>query len=354
MKQPTRASKLWPTMLIVAGIVGIWFLWPHLWTLVLTALMAYLFYPLFKKLRRGKGYFAAWGTLFISFLVVLVPIAIILAAAIGQLSHLAEVAGKADNWSRMPDALQDAIAAANSILEPLTGTRPSITEQGIVEYLRRTVPVLAEALGTVLLGVLASIPAIAVAFVIYAFVFVELLLRGPRLIEKLKQLSPLTKVDTDLYFERIGMMTNAMVKGQMMISMIISAISAALLIPLGYGEYFFILFVIFTILNFIPLGCGILLIPMVLYSMATGQFWLGLLILILYYAAGYLDPVLRPRFIPKKIQLSTGITIVATFCGIAYFGLLGVVYGPIITILIMTTVDFYLKNKQRLAAQTTT
>lgn len=339
-------------MLIVAGIVGIWFLWPHLWTLVLTALMAYLFYPLFKKLRRGKGYFAAWGTLFISFLVVLVPIGIIIAAAIGQLSHLAEVAGKADTWRQMPAALEDAIAAANSILEPIIGTRPSITEAGTIEYLQKTVPVLAEALAAVLLGVLASIPAIAIAFVIYTFVFVELLLRGPRLIEKLKQLSPLTKTDTNLYLERVGMMTNAMVKGQMMISMIISAISAALLIPLGYGEYFFILFIIFTILNFIPLGCGIVLVPLVIYSMATGQFWLGLLIFILYYAAGYLDPILRPRFIPKKIQLSTGITIVATFCGIAYFGLLGVVYGPIITILIMTTVDFYLKAKNRTVTQT--
>jgi len=337
--------SVWTIAVIIALFAAVWFLWPHLWTLVLTALMAYLFYPVFKKLRRGKGYFAAWGTMFISLLVVLIPIAIILTTAITQLGNLAEAAGKPDAWRQPPAALQDAVTVANSILEPLTGERPSITEKNVVEYLQKTVPVLAEALAALLLGVLASIPAVAVAFVIYTFVFVELLIRGPRLVQKLKQLSPLNEENTNLYIERVSMMTNAMVKGQLMISMIISAISAALLIPLGYGEYFFILFLIFTILNFIPLGCGIVLVPIVIYSMATGQFWMGLLVFILYYIAGYLDPVLRPRFIPKKIQLSTGITIVATFCGIAYFGLLGVVYGPIITILIMTTIDFYIKNK---------
>ena len=37
----------------------------------------------------------------------------------------------------------------------------------------------------------------------------------------------------------------------------------------------------------------------------------------------------------------------ATFCGVAYFGILGIVYGPIITVLIVTTVDLYIAEKNK-------
>ena len=84
---------------------------------------------------------------------------------------------------------------------------------------------------------------------------------------------------------------------------------------------------------------------MAMYSMFTGQFWPGLVVIILYSLSGNLDPILRARLIPDKIQLSIGLTMLATFCGLAYFGILGVVYGPIIMILIVTTIEFYKKAR---------
>ena len=86
--------------------------------------------------------------------------------------------------------------------------------------------------------------------------------------------------------------------------------------------------------------------------MFTGQFWLSLVVIALYYAAGNLDPLLRTRLIPKQIQLSVAITMIATFCGIAYFGILGVIYGPVIMILLKTTVDMYLESKSRISVTT--
>jgi len=79
--------------------------------------------------------------------------------------------------------------------------------------------------------------------------------------------------------------------------------------------------------------------------MFTGQFWLGLVVIILYYLIGNLDPILRPRFIPKSITISTAWAIISTFCGIAYFGILGVVYGPVIMILLINTWKFYIEAK---------
>jgi predicted PurR-regulated permease PerM len=70
-------------------------------------------------------------------------------------------------------------------------------------------------------------------------------------------------------------------------------------------------------------------------------------------AVANLDAVIRPRIIPKTITLSPGLTMLAAFGGITLFGLVGVVYGPIIMIVIVTSIEMYLQfdsvKKQKIA-----
>ena len=333
--------------LLVAIAAGVWLVWPQLATLVFTALMAFVFYPVYVKLRRGSGKVAAVITLLLSFLVVIIPLAIVMVATIGQLASFAEnVSRQGGAWQQLPQATSAVIASVNDIMEPLTGQRPSLTEQSVLEFLRTHLPGLATAFVDVLLGMLASLPGLGIALLLYTFFFLEFLRRGPQLVQVLGRLSPFSPRVTEQYFERLGLMSTAMVSGQLMIAMIIAVISAALLIPLGYGHLFFVFFILFTILNFIPLGSGIVVIPLSLYAMVTGQFWLGLLVVVLFNAAGWLDPLLRPRFIPKKIQLSSALMLLSVICGVAYFGILGVVYGPIMLMLVLTTIDMYVQTKR--------
>lgn len=353
MNTQVSKQKIWTIVAIIGALVSVWFLWPQLMTLLFAALMSYLFYPLFQKIRNKnknkKNNIAATISLVTSFLVVIIPVAFILVATISQVVSFADYLGQAGTWDRLPEFSRTIINRSDDVVSNITGKRPSITEAGIIDYLRNTLPGLVRAATGASLGVIASVPQMGIALLIYIFAFMEFTLRGPSLINKLKKISPFSADDTDQYIERVGLMANAMVKGQLMISVVISFVSASLLSLLGYGNYFFIFLVLFTILNFIPLGCGIVLVPLTIYSMLTGQFWLGLVVLVLYYLTGYLDPLLRPKFIPKTIEMSTAWTIIATFCGIAYFGILGVVYGPIIMILITTTWELYINSKNQKA-----
>lgn len=340
-----KTWNVWASTASIAFILTAWFLWPWLWVIVLTMLMAYLFYPLFSYLRRFNTHLAATLTLIISFLVVIIPLLIITVTTISELLSFADSAAVSGHWNHMPEFVKTTIHAVNDIVEPITGQRPSLSEQSVIEYLRTTLPALARASVGLLLGIIASLPALGVALLIYVFLFIELLLRGPDLVDAVRKISPFSPKVTEAYLSQTGLMANAMVKGQLAISFILSLLSAALLIPLGYGNYFFIFLISFTILNFIPLGCGIIVLPLALFAMFTGQFWLGLIVIILYYLIGNLDPVLRPRFIPKSINLSTAWAIISTFCGIAYFGILGVVYGPVVMILLINTWKFYIEAK---------
>ena len=332
----------------ISFVILIWFLWPQLGTIVFTALMAYTFYPLFKKLERRLGRAAPFTTLLITFLVVLVPIGFIALATIGQLLLLADTAAKPETWQQLTELAKHIIAATNSLIEPFAGKNIDLSEQTIMEFIRNTLPGLARSSVSLLFGILSSVPHLVIAILIYAFVFMELLRKGPQLLKKIRDISPYESKTTSLYIDRVALMAKATVNGQFMISLIISFLSALILIPLGYGNYFFVLLILFTILNFIPLGSGIVVVPLALYSMFTGQFWMGFFVIGLHLALNGLDPILRPMFIPKKVQLSSALVIVAVFSGVAYFGILGVVYGPIILVLLMTVFDLHANAQKKI------
>jgi predicted PurR-regulated permease PerM len=55
-----------------------------------------------------------------------------------------------------------------------------------------------------------------------------------------------------------------------------------------------------------------------------------------------IDNFLRPILVPRDARLNQALMLLAVFAGIAMFGAWGIVIGPVLMILIVTTVDVYL------------
>jgi predicted PurR-regulated permease PerM len=55
-----------------------------------------------------------------------------------------------------------------------------------------------------------------------------------------------------------------------------------------------------------------------------------------------IDNVLRPILVPRQARLDPALMLLAVFAGIAMFGFWGIVIGPVLMILIVTTIDVYL------------
>jgi predicted PurR-regulated permease PerM len=51
---------------------------------------------------------------------------------------------------------------------------------------------------------------------------------------------------------------------------------------------------------------------------------------------------LRPFLVPRDARLNPALMLLSVFAGIAMFGAWGIVIGPVLMILIVTTVDVYL------------
>ena len=134
--KPVKTLSVWSWALLITCVVATWFFWPQLGTIALTAVMAFTFYPLYQKLKRKKGTMAAVLTLVLSFLVVIIPLSFVVFASVSQLTQLADAVGKSEQWQSLPGTLDGVVDAANSIIEPVTGSRDTVTNEGVMEFLR--------------------------------------------------------------------------------------------------------------------------------------------------------------------------------------------------------------------------
>jgi predicted PurR-regulated permease PerM len=54
------------------------------------------------------------------------------------------------------------------------------------------------------------------------------------------------------------------------------------------------------------------------------------------------DNVLRPILVPREARLDSALMLLAVFAGIAMFGFWGIVIGPVLMIVVVTTISVYL------------
>jgi predicted PurR-regulated permease PerM len=205
--------------------------------------------------------------------------------------------------------------------------------QGLVNFIKTASGAAAHLISTSILAL----------FLIMAMLRYQDKLRG-----FIKDISPFHGNITNLYLDRAGAMTKAMVKGQLVIA-IAQGFASALSLWLVGLDYFWFFFVILTFLSFIPLGAGILTIPIGIIIMLTGNVGRGLFV-ILYHllVVSNIDNLLRPQLVPKSVQLNSALTLLGVFSGLALFGAPGVIYGPVVMILLLTTFEMYADYSSRI------
>ncbi len=314
--------------------------------IALAALLAFLFYRVYERFNETmKPGLAATLTFLVSLVVVVVPVILIGVFTALQLAQLATELTSSFNgdFSSLPVVAQDFINQLNKLVAPIAGTETAISGQGIMEFLRNTLPGILRTVAGFLTGLIGNIPMAIILTIMYIFLFYEFLVFGKKIHRSMIALSPFQPEVTRLYLARVGLMANAMAKGQLVIALILGALEAAVIATcFNTWDFFVLMTVAFAFFNLIPLGAGIIAYPIIIVGMLLGAFWPGVVALILISIVSNLESFLRPKFIPKSITLTNGLTMLAAFGGISLFGLLGVVYGPIIMIIVVTSIQMYL------------
>ena len=329
---------------IIALLFGAYFLRRYFMLVVIAAIIAYLFTPLYNRLRsKLNGGLATTLTVLAALGTVVIPIIGVITLATYQISHM--LVGVAE-WAKTADlnALGDkAIATVNQLLAKLPFQTPTIT----VESLRSNLGKVAQTIGEWLLRTISGAAGGAIGFItstiIFLYVLISLLVNKTELITLIRRLNPLGEEVTDLYLAKMGAMVKGTVKGQFIIAIIQGTLGAISIYIAGFHDGFFIFAILLTALSVIPLGSGIVTIPFGIGMMFFGNVAGGAFV-VLFHLIGItnVDNFLRPILVPKEARLDSALMLLSVFSGIAMFGFFGIVLGPVLMILIVTTISVYL------------
>lgn len=329
---------------LIALMFGAYFLRNYFVLIVVAAVGAYLFTPLFewfnKRLNTGLS---ATFTLLSALGIVIVPIGLLVTLAIVQIARMVEHVAdwvKATNPSELGHR---ALQLVNDFLARVPFVHVTVTE----EQLRKAMVTVAQTVGEWLLHFLqntaGSLAGAITSAIIFLYVFVALLTNHEKLRTLIAQLNPLGEEVTDLYLKKMGSMVRGTVNGQFVIAFCQGVTGAASIYIAGFHHGFFIFAILLTALSIIPLGGGIVTIPFGIGMILFGNIAGGIFVMLIHFlVVTNIDNFLRPVLVPRDARLNSALMLLSVFAGISMFGPWGIIIGPVLMIIIVTTIDVYL------------
>jgi predicted PurR-regulated permease PerM len=170
--------------------------------------------------------------------------------------------------------------------------------------------------------------------------------------ERVRQISPLSEADEEMFVNRFRVVTRATVFGNLLTAIAQGTLSGLVFLVLGLPNP--ILWGALTaLLSLVPvIGTALLWVPWTIYLLATGAIVRAIIFAVLQIVlVGSADNVLRPMLIEGRVKMHTLVVFFSILGGIGYFGILGMFIGPLIFAIAVTFFEFYgARGKQQAAS----
>ncbi len=332
-------------LLLVAAVTALFLAvaWPFLKPLLLGALLAGLFHPLYRWITRllgGRQSLGAGATLLVLLVLGLGPISVFLGIVVQQALTVSDQA--------IPWLSQHLGAASTSnIHDWLVQRFPALAEyMPSQEQLLQQVGTAAKTAGAFLVGFASRMTVTTAAFLLNLFVMLYAMFfffkDGHKILERIFYYLPLSDEDERSMLARFTSITRATVKGTLVIGVIQGTLAGVAFWVAGidgaalWGT-------IMTILAIIPgIGAPLVWVPVVIVLFVNGQYVTGTLLLVWCgVVVATIDNFLRPLFVGRDAQMPDLLILIGTLGGLFLFGPIGFIVGPIICGLFLTVWDIY-------------
>jgi predicted PurR-regulated permease PerM len=337
-----RFRKAFLLLLVVAiSLLFLSVIRPFVLTVFLAAMFAGLAYPFYDWFRRqlgGRRRLAAFATIGVLFVGVLIPTA----AFLGVVTNEAVQVGlRAQAWFQTEAGRLDELRAMVEQRVPVAG-RFLPDGAGLAEQIREV----AGRTGPVIVGSLAAATRGTLNFLLQLFILLYalyyFLTGGPGLLRQVLYYMPLSPAEESQLLERFVSVTRATLKGSLLIGVIQGAIAGVAFLVAGVPSPAF-WGTVMIVLSIIPaVGASLVWVPAVIYLFLMGQ-TLAALGLLIWCAVvvSTIDNFLRPRLIGRDARMSDLLILLSTLGGIFLFGALGFILGPIVAALFVTVWHMY-------------
>jgi predicted PurR-regulated permease PerM len=317
--------------------------WPFLEPLLLGALLAGLFHPLYRWITRlvgGRQSFGAVLTLLVLFILVLVPVSAFLGIVVQQ---ALTVSDQAIPWLRQ----HVGAATTFNLHDWLVQRFPTLADyMPSQEQLLQHVGTAAKSAGAFLVTVLSRMTATTAAFILNLFVMLYAMFfffkDGQKILARIFYYLPLSDEDEARMVSQFASITRATIKGTLVIGVIQGALAGIAFWLAGIdGAAFW--GTIMTILSIVPgIGAALVWVPAVVILFINGQNVTATLLLAWCAAVvGTIDNFLRPALVGRDAKMPDLLILIGTLGGLFLFGPIGFIVGPIVCGLFLTMWDIY-------------
>jgi predicted PurR-regulated permease PerM len=188
----------------------------------------------------------------------------------------------------------------------------------------------------------ASVLGLIANLLITLFTMFYLFIDGKAFVHRLNHLIPLRQEYKDLIFSRFLQTSRATIKATLIAGLVQGILGGATLLIFGIKSWM-LWGIVMVIMSVIPMmGAGTILIPAGIIQMIIGNVWQGIgLIFISVVIISNIDSFLRPRLVGRQAKMHDLVIFFSTIGGIAVFGIIGFIIGPVIAALFITLLDIY-------------
>jgi predicted PurR-regulated permease PerM len=190
--------------------------------------------------------------------------------------------------------------------------------------------------------------AFIINFILMLLVIFYLLIDGERLVGFIVELSPLPYDQNHELIRRFKEIAGAVLIGNGLSGLIQGVIGGAAFAffnfnsPILWG-------VIIGILGFLPiLGIGIVFIPTVVYLFLTSKIAAGISMMVFSVILSGCEYIFKPKIVGHRVKMHVILVFLSIIGGLKLFGMLGIIYGPLIVTGFLTLAEIYQTNYKEL------
>jgi predicted PurR-regulated permease PerM len=319
-------------------------LWPFFSILILSFLLAGLFQPVFKFLHARLKFseqFSSLVTCFLIVVVVFVPLMIFVIALSKEVLGIYPMI-KGKNLALMMQQLLEENQTIDRIRDIFAGFGIELHP----ERLTRVISEFGKVAGMFLYNQASSWAANIMNFVFSFFMMIIviffLLIDQEHFISYIIKLSPLPDQQERQLFKRFEEIAKAVLIGNGLCGLLQGFLGGAAFMffgvnsPILWGG-------VMAILAFLPIvGIGLVLVPAAIIFFLKGSVGGGIFMLVFYATLSFsVEYLLKPWMVGERVKMHTLLVFLSILGGLSVYGVLGIIYGPLIVTAFLSLADIY-------------
>lgn len=342
-------------LLCIISLLTLGFLSVYLRALILAAVLSGIFSPIYKKFNtKLKLKKALSGTLTVFVLIgtVLIPLSILGVIVTKQAVSISKSTSK-----YFKEATNEDNAIIKKIYHSTYFENIYATEEEFIISSQEWMKSAAKTVASSAQKFTSDVANWVIRFFIFLFAFYFFLIDGKSYLSWVTDNLPFTQQEKELLVNNFVVVASATLKSTLIISAIQGTIGGITMYFLGV-PHTALLWILMMFASIIPsLGPAIIWIPVSIYLYFTGDHTSAIILTVV--GAGFIglvDNFLRPILVGRDVRMPELMVLLSTIGGIAVYGVAGIVIGPIIAALFITTWEifgntFTKTEQQRLAEQ---